>query len=338
MFNFWSTNNQKAKKILELDIGLRSWNQLSSEEKHRIWKYLEDYFFCSTKRRNYNNPERDKNGDFYYFSDDCGGLQTKQKRILMSIYVLNHKFKAKSFARNYLEKPSLDSACLDFLSIFEGDDENIVFELLSFYCKVFIGERRDDVLSKRDAESDTAYNQRLEKWKWEEFDKFMEDLNDLFISFNINIHLTRLGFIPRQEPKIIETIYKPVIALLSDNKWKKINEILSDSFADYGKNTPQGYSGCITKAISAVEAYVQILVEGKTGGTKLSSLILTGQKQKIIPDDIFSQTIFKNIDSIFARERMMTGDAHPKKKYATEKNARTILNLTMVFFQHIMQK
>ena len=119
---------------------------------------------------------------------------------------------------------------------------------------------------------------------------------------------------------------------------EKVNEILTDSFADYRKNMPQGYSGCVTKTISAVEAFLQILVENRTGGTKLSPLISKAQKEKLIPDDIFTQTIFKNIDSILSRERMTKGDGHPKDEYATEKNARTILNLAMVFLQHCIQK
>lgn len=94
----------------------------------------------------------------------------------------------------------------------------------------------------------------------------------------------------------------------------------------------------MTKTISATEAFLQILVEGKTGGTKLSPLISEAQKKNLIPNDIFTQAIFKNIDSIFARERKSTGDGHPKDEYATEKNARTILNLAMVFIQHCIQK
>ena len=33
-----------------------------------------------------------------------------------------------------------------------------------------------------------------------------------------------------------------------------------------------------------------------------------------------------------------SGIAHPKKEYANERNARTILNLSMIFFQHCIQK
>ena len=43
------------------------------------------------------------------------------------------------------------------------------------------------------------------------------------------------------------------------------------------------------------------------------------------------------MESIFARERQETSNAHPMKEYATEKNTRLILNLAMIFFQHCIQ-
>jgi len=62
------------------------------------------------------------------------------------------------------------------------------------------------------------------------------------------------------------------------------------------------------------------------------------QKKKLIPENSFTQKIFDNLESIFARQRQETSIAHPKKQYANEKNARLILNLAMVFLQHCIQK
>ena len=36
-------------------------------------------------------------------------------------------------------------------------------------------------------------------------------------------------------------------------------------------------------------------------------------------------------------ERQLKGTPHPSKEYATEKNARLLLNLVMVFLQHCIQ-
>jgi hypothetical protein len=143
---------------------------------------------------------------------------------------------------------------------------------------------------------------------------------------------------PRQDSKIIEEVYEPILSFLSNNKWEEVNRLLSDSFADYRKNTPQGYSNCVTNTISAVQAFLQILVHDKTGKGEISKLIAEAQKKSLVPNDFFTQKIFENMESILAKERQETGIAHPKKEYATEKNTRTILNLAMIFIQHCIQK
>ncbi len=58
----------------------------------------------------------------------------------------------------------------------------------------------------------------------------------------------------------------------------------------------------------------------------------------MIPDDKFTEQIFKNIESILMFEKQATADAHPKKEYATEKNSRLVMNLVMIFLQHCIQK
>ena len=210
--------------------------------------------------------------------------------------------------------------------------------MLSLYCKILISEREEKEISKYPNEDEEAYQQRLEDWRWKVFDNFAEKLNDVFTQFGVNLYLPRQGFIPRQEEKIIREIYEPVLKCLSHPKWKEVSKILSDAFDESRKNTPQGYSNCVTNTVSAIQAFLQIVVNGKTGKGEISSLITEAQKKKLIQDDFFTQKIFDNLESIFARERQETGIAHPKKEYANEKNARMILNLAMVFFQHCIQK
>lgn len=334
-FKLWSELNPKAKKELKPDFGLRSWNSLSNDEKYKIWKYLEWYFFDKDIKTKYY-PSREVH--YYKFFGESPENEKKKERIYISIMALNHEYKAKSYARNFLENNTLNSACYDFHEIFMKQDENVVMELLSLYCKVLISERAEKTIDKKEGESEEEYNQRLQNWRWEEFDKFRKDLNEVFTDFGINLYLTRQGFIPRQEEKIIEEIYEPVLKYLSHPKWKEVSKILSDAFNEYRKKTPQGYSNCVTHVISAIQAFLQIIVNGKTGKGEISKLIPMAQKKKLIPDDFFTQKIFDNLESIFARQRQETSIAHPKKQYANEKNARLILNLAMVFLQHCIQK
>lgn len=320
-FKLWSEIDPGAEKELKPDFGFREWDSLNHEEKYKIWKNLEEYFFDKEIKVKYGMAG-DVDERFYAFYGDYAEQEYKKKRIFHSIYGLNFRYKVKSYAKNYLEKPDLNSACLDFYNIFMKEGRNVVFELLSIYAKLILIENQ---------------NLENEEKKWEEFEKFAKDLNSLFFDFGINFELTRSGFIPRQDEKIMAEIYSPVLKVLSDTRWKEVNEILSDAFVQYRVNTRDGYSNSITNTIAAVQALLQILVNGKTGIGDIPKLIQQARVRDLIPNDTFSEKIFKDIESFLSQERQRTGIAHPKNDYATEKNARFILNIAMIFFQHCLQ-
>ncbi len=337
-FKVWSQLNREAGEELTPNFGFRPWNLLSEEDKYKIWQYLEFNFFNKNIQKNYNNEWSDEeDGTYYEFQGESEERKFKRKRILLSILAMNHNHKAKSYAKQYLENPTFNHACSDFYRIFMKESENVVLELLSMYAKFTISERKEEIIFKRDEESDKDYQERLEKWRWIPFDEFTERLNDVFVDFGLNVFLTRQGFVPRQEPKISEQIYEPVLKNLSNPRWKEVSRLIADVFNDYRKNTEAGYSSCITNTVSAIQAFLQILVYGKTGKGEISELTIRAQKDNLIPNDFFTQTIFKNIESIFARERQETGLAHPKKEYANDKNALMVLNLAMVFIQHSLK-
>lgn len=334
MFKLWSDLNPKAKKELKPDFGFRNWNSLKQDEKYKIWKYLEFYFFDKEIKTEYDPIGYKKAYYRFYGKENSDEKERKQKRIYYSIMTLNRKYKAKSYATDFLENETLNSACCDFYEIFVTEDENVVMELLSLYSKVLMLERADETINRKEDEIEEEYQNRLQNWKWEDFDKFCEDSNGVFADFGINLYLTRQGFMPRQEEKIVREIYEPVLSYLSHPRWKEVSGLFSDSFNEYRKNTPQGYSNCVTNTVSAIQAFLQIVVNGKTGKGEISKLIPEAQKKNLIPNDFFTQRIFANMESILARQRQETGIAHPKKEYASEKNARIILNLAMIFCQH----
>jgi hypothetical protein len=128
-----------------------------------------------------------------------------------------------------------------------------------------------------------------------------------------------------------------VLNLLADKKWDPVNRDLRNAMSAYLKNTAEMYSSSITLTISALQGFLQIIVTEETGKVNIGKLIKEAQSKKLIPDDIFTRCIFRDMESIFMQERKKSGDAHPKKEYANEKTARLIFNLTMVFMQHCLQ-
>jgi hypothetical protein len=322
-FKTWSEINPKALEKINPKIGLREWDELTNDEKDKIFRYF------------YNKK---------WFHNDYENI------VFHSIRNLNDLYKKQSFGIKTLEHNgphyscgSLDSCCYDnasedFLSIFRIQNQDVVYELLTLYAWQMIDfgilRRLNDAENEeiRKDEINRAYNCYNNS-----FDKFALCFNDIFGQFGINVMLTRSGLIPRQDEKITKEIYEPVLMFLSDLKWESVNRDLKDAFKDYQLKTDKAYSSCVTHTISALQAFLQLIVNGKTGKGDISALIIEARKKKIIPDDKFTEQIFKNIESILMYERQATADAHPKKEYATEKNARLVLNLVMVFLQHCIQ-
>lgn len=339
MIKLFSQTNKDAKKRLKPDMGLRSWNDITTDEKNKIWLYLEGYFFNKTQKIARYDMLGNPAEKYYEFYGDSFEKKLKQKAVLDAIFHLNEEYKARSYAENYLKNSTLNAACLDFYNIFiENDDEAVVFELLSFYGNFLFTHSKDhEYVYQKENETDEEFKKRKINAKYKMFDNFASRLNDIFEQFGINYYLTRKGFIPRQDKKITEEIYEPVLSFFSDSKWKEINRDLQDAFSGFRKKTPKGYSSCITHTVSALQAFLQILVNGKIGKGDISQLIPEAQKKGLIPDDKFSTKIFKDIQSILMEERQIKANAHPKKEYANEKSALLVLNLTMIFLQHCIQ-
>lgn len=316
MFQMWSEKNADAKKQLSPTLDLRDWDSLSREEKGKIWNYIKTWF----------EP------------DEHSGINVT---VYVSVLKLNELHKFQSYGKATLKDQSPENARMDFERIFFEEHQNVVLELLSCFSYIVIKERagKSDGIYRHNYSSDEQYKKIVSRWQWEEFDKFTDRLNDVFEHFGINLLLTRNGFIERQDSKISTDIYVPVLNFLSNSDLEPVNRDLKDAFAKYQLKTESGYSSCITHAVSALQAYLQILVHGKAGGTEgISSLIKQAQEKGLIPNDKFASEIFKNIDSILMGQRGKTGDAHPKQEYANEKNARLVLNLVMIFLQHCIQK
>lgn len=315
MFQIWSEKNNEAKTLLSPSLDLRDWNNLSREEKGKIWNYLKAWF----------EPTK----------------EDKKFWVFISVLKLNELHKFQSYAKRVLEDQTPYNASLDFSSIFFDEHRDVVLELLSCFALVIIKDRegKSDGIYRSNYDSDEKYKEIVLSWRWHELDQFSDRLNDVFEHFSINLLLTRSGFVERQDPKISADIYVPVLNFLSASEWKDINRDLADAFAKYQLKTEQGYSGAITHAISALQGYLQALVYGKTGGTEgIHSLIKQAQEKNLVPNDKFTSEIFKNIDTILMGQRGKSGDAHPKQEYANEKNARLALNLVMIFLQHCIQK
>jgi len=334
----WSETNSEAKAVLKPDLGLRSWDDLTSDEKYLMWKYMEPFFFESKVKYDSSFGSRHvaaKDNEYYQF--DKQFEDETSVRIVFSIVEMFHTYKAKCFTKGFVDDNSVFTACEDFYEIFQKEKGHVVLELLSYYCKAVFDERDGKYpYTKQSNQTKGEFEEQKRTWEMSEFVKFQKALNEVLVDFGLNVYLTVRGFVPKQDDKIMDDIYEPVLKCLAGEKWRKVNELLTDAFSSYRANTPQGYSTCVTHAVSTIQAFLQVVVHGKTGDGDLAKLIGTAQKNGLIPGDAFTRDIFKSIDSFLMRERKETGDPHPKTEYSNEKNAKLVLNLVMVFIQHCL--
>jgi hypothetical protein len=131
-FKLWSELNNDAYKNLKPDLGYRDWNDLSKDEKKRMWKHLEFHFFDDTIRSGYHAFTNDE-GDYFNFKGQND--IARRDRINYSIQGMNHLYKFKSYTINYLKEETHFAACKDFYSIFIGQESDAVLELISLYCQ-----------------------------------------------------------------------------------------------------------------------------------------------------------------------------------------------------------
>lgn len=332
MFKLWSETNPSVEKELKIDFGMRSWNELELRDKGNIWKHLEYFLFAERDRkRSYYGDGREYELNYEFFGQDEEKIQ-KIKRILKTINYFKENYKARNLTPNFLNQASCNAACVDFQNLFIHGDENVFLELISAYTKALIQEELGYVYKQTD-ETEENFEMRKKEIQKRKFLIFATEINDTFSQFGIYVHLTELGFVPRQEEKIQKEIYEPALKKLAHTKWLAVNEELKSAFQDF---LNKDYSGCITKSIAAVQAFLQILVTGNIGKGHIVDLLAEGIKKEIIPSDVFSREILKKIESCLAQERQEKGDAHPKQTHAQEKDARLVLNIVMIFIEHCL--
>jgi hypothetical protein len=205
--------------------------------------------------------------------------------------------------------------------------------MLSVYADSLINKH---FLKSIKTDNPALTNDDYKKKAYKDFDLFTTDFNDIFEQYSLDVMITRSGIIFRQDSRITDEIYVPVLTYLANKKWIVVNREISDAFKKFQDKTPQGYSSAITLIISALQGFLQILVSNKIGKGEIDQLIERAIKNNLIPNDSFSKNIFKGINSILMEIRQKSGDPHPKKEYANEKTAILVMNLFMVFIQHAL--
>ncbi len=312
-FHIYGKDNFQIEELIQPKLDLRNWEDLTKEEKEIMLLQLSNNGWIKDYSTEILRAIKDLN---YLFLRECPG-----KRL--------HKTPPKKEdRRSYgtLDYDQIRAATEDFKDIFlNKTSEALIFRMLSKFAEEYI-----DYQQYKWAEQETEkgkINDYIEK-AFEKFDRLANCLNHIFEQFAINALLTREGIIPRQDQKITEDIYVPVIQLLSNPEWKAINEELKSSFDNFHNKK---YEDCIAFAHNVVQGFLQILIHGeygKNGSGELARLFAEAKTKGYFNDDF---DFFKNFFSAF---RANKSTSKPKKQNATANDALLMLNVVMIFLQH----
>ena len=156
----------------------------------------------------------------------------------------------------------------------------------------------------------------------------------IFSHFGVNMMIRNNQFVPRQSEKIVKEVYDPTFNLLNDSTYEGVNSELNKAFESF---RAKDYDDVITKSINAVQAAMQILVDGEVTQKKnISALLKEAQRNKLLSDYELTNNIYSNINSFLERVRKEKAGVHPTSDNANQSDALFILNLTMVLLQNLI--
>ena len=296
---YWEDDPEFFKKII-WDIGFRDWCSVSVDQRKVALQHLINSWWLDE------------------FSDEA----------LYAISTLNHNFLAILPGKR-LHK------IIPVHDIHRWNEYERKKAAYQDFCEIFTTTSSDPIFLRMISEFASKFLNSV--FDLERFDRLANCLNHIFDQFSVNIHMTKNGLIPRQDDRIINEIYNPTLAVLSDQKWQNVNTHLREMFNDFHAKK---YSECITKAHSAVQRFLQILVwqeEGKNWEGEIGKLFSEIKNRKIIPIDRFNEPIIDVFKSFIPSQRATKSTAKPSKQEALPSDALLMMNVVMVLIQHCLQ-
>lgn len=321
VFSLYGQKDSKIEEEIQPTLSFRQWSDLSSDEKEIAFQELK------------NN----------------GWVEQYSEEILKTIIYLNFFFLRQCPGKNlhnikpdngYGERSNsniydrMKAALIDFQYIFlQEKSDAMVFRMLSKFSQEQIN------MSYYNQAIESKDKNEIEKYielAFKQFDVLANCLNHIFEQFSINQIVTRNGFIPRQDEKIVNEIYVPTLKALSDHKWRSVDKDLLGMFEDY---RDKKYPEVITKAHSVVQRFLQIIVgdEGKNSKGEISHLFKKAKEDGIISANRFIEPIIIAIQSFIPSERATNSTAKPALKEASSSDALLMMNVVMILLQHCLQ-
>ena len=318
-FIVYGEGDAASEQAIQPKLGLRGWSGLSKSEKQTALQHLQNQGWLASSDAILYAILR-LNQDFLRV---CPGKHLHYFVPQKDMYTREDQIRAQRQA----------AALKDFSDILLNEqNDNLVLRMLSQMAEYKISQSALRSAGTKQGDERDALIQKA----FVNFDPFSNCLNHIFEQFAVNQLVTRIGFVPRQDEKITEQLYKPALAILADPKWTAVSADLADMFLDYRE---QRYPEVITKAHSAVQRFLQISVgeEGKSGKGELAKLVREAKDIGIIPTNRFVEPVIAAILSYLPSERANNSTAKPALQEATSAEAMLMMNVVMILVQFCLQ-
>jgi len=318
-FILYGQDDPNIEERIQPALALRRWSDLSQQEKSIALQQLKNKEWIGESSSEILNTIAYLNEEFLR---ECPGKNLhaiKPER--------NHYGTGNESKRN-------EAAFEDFQIIMvTGKSDAIVLRMLSKFASCHIDKNSYREASKATNEED---RKRLIDSAFKKFDRLEKCLNHIFEQFAVNQVVTRNGFVPRQDEKIVVEVYEPTLRVLSDPKWKTVSGDLAGMFEDYRE---RNYPEAITKAHAAVQRFLQILTgeEGRNAKGEVGKLFREAKSAGLIPTSRFIEPLINHIQGFIESERATNSTAKPALKDTTPSDALLVMNVVMVFLQYCLQ-
>lgn len=317
-FIVYGKNDPVIEDKIQPKLEFRSWIDLSREEKEIALQQIKNSGWIDEYSENTLKTIADLN---YHFLRECPGKRLHRTQPERDYRGMGSDFNLRK------------AAYADFQEVFlDSKSEPMVFRMLTKFAEGHIDSY--SYHSAEQAKEKIKQKEYVEK-AFEKFDRLANCFNHIFEQFAVNAVMTRSGLVPRQDKKITEEIYTPVLQVLSDPKWKSVSSDLAEMFEDY---TNKNYSEAITKAHRAVQRFLQITAgeEGKNSKGEIGKLFNKIKQENLIPANNFTTPLINVFQAFISSERAKNSTAKPSIKKATSSDALLMMNVVMLFLQHCL--
>lgn len=310
-FTFYWDNNRDLLEQIQPNLWLRSWRDLSMEEKNTAYNELRNKWWLD-----------------------------QWDKILKTIQALNNEFLREcpwkklhtNEGKIQYESEKIKYAMQDYFEIFISEqNEVLVYRMLSIFAYQYIDQWHINMIKKSQTPEEKHAEYIEEAFK--KFDKLSNCLNHIFSQFSINITITRDWLFPKQDTLIEENLVLPTLLKLSDPKWLNVNSDFSKAIDAYHK---WDYPTSISLIHTGIQRFLQILLsqeESKNGQWEFWKLLSLARKNWTFWNSELSQAIESWIQSFISNMRANKSASKPLKIAPTENDVLLMLNLSLLLVQ-----